>query len=60
MSEVTKQWLQEGYKNGFADGQENTILSFLADGIITKEKAAETLGITEEELLARLKESKKQ
>ena len=57
VSEVTKQWEQEGYNKGFAQGAKQTIISLLQKGKLSLSEAASELGLSESDTLTLLKES---
>lgn len=50
MSEVTKQWKLEGYKEGRIEGFQEGVLSLLKQRKITVEDAAKELEVDEKEI----------
>ena len=55
MSEVTKEWYNEGYAAGISVGAHQSVISLFHKGLISLSDAAKELGISEEEVEALLK-----
>ena len=52
MSEVTKEWYNEGYVAGISEGVQQSVISLFRKGLLSLSDAAKELGISEEKMKA--------